>query len=368
MRICIDATGLGSVKTGTAVYVTEILKCWNADSSLDHEFVIFASPKTVPYLRNIGLDRRFHFIDAPDRRAIRVFWQQLALPRLLRRLRADVHWGSGFILPLLANVPTVVTVHDLSAKLFAGVHEPVKRWYFPKMTGAAVRKAKQVIAISASTERDLHTHFPVSHGKTAITLLAARELSDAGSSDAVPPGFAPARYLVCLGTVEPRKNIARLLEAWLGIDERHRQGIKLAVVGVRGWMMDDLLARYQGDTGSITFTGFIDDSALKRLMQGAIALAYPSLYEGFGLPVLEAMAQGVPVLTSDVGATKEISADAALLVNPMDVSDIRGGLLRLLSDTRLRQQLAERGRQQAAKFSWDQTARETLRVIEAAAA
>ncbi|MFL9922502.1 glycosyltransferase family 1 protein [Paraburkholderia fungorum] len=365
MRISVDATGLGSVKTGTAVYVTEILKCWNANSALDHEFVIFASPKTVSYLRNLGLDSRFRFVDAPDSRAVRLLWQQLTLPRLVRRFRADVHWGSGFVLPLLGRSPMVVTVHDLSVQLFPSVHEPIKRWYFPVMIGAAIRKAKQVIAISASTERDLHSLFPASRGKTAVTLLAARQFPEVTPLHEAP-AFAAAGYLMYLGTLEPRKNLARLLEAWLGIDEHKRRGIKLAVVGVRGWLMNEVLAKYQENDTSVVFTGFLDDAALNRMMRGAMALAYPSLYEGFGLPVIEAMAQGIPVITSGIGATREISEDAALLVDPVDVDDIRGALLRILDDEGLRRQLSERGRLQAAKFSWDETARQTLCVLETA--
>jgi glycosyltransferase involved in cell wall biosynthesis len=368
MRIAIDATGLGAVKTGTAVYVKEILRCWNADLTLDHDFVIFASPKAARYMRDLELDSRFIFVDAPDSRAIRILWQQLVLPRLLWKLRVDVHWGSGFVLPLLGKVPMIVTIHDLTYKLFPAAHEPVKRWYFPVMIGAAVRKAKRVIAVSGSTERDLHTFVPRSRGKTSVTLLAPREFTDVDPGNAVARNVLASGYIVSIGTLEPRKNLERLLEAWLGIDKHDRQDIKLTVVGARGWMMDELLSRYKNDGKSVVFTGFVDDSTLKSLMQGAIALAYPSLYEGFGLPVIEAMAHGVPVLTSNVAATKEISADAALLVNPMNVDDIRGALVRLIRDDVLRQQLSKRGRQQAAKFSWQRTADQTIGILEEAAA
>jgi glycosyltransferase involved in cell wall biosynthesis len=368
MRISVDATGLGKEKTGTAVYVTEILRCWNADPTLDHDFVILSSPKTACYLRNMGLDCRFSFVNAPDSRAVRILWQQLAIPMVLRKHRVDVHWGSGFVLPLLGARPMVVTIHDLSYQLFPAVHEPIKRYYFPAMIAAAVHRARRIITVSASTERDLHQLLPVSRGKTVVTLLAPRKLPEDTGKSFLSHGALPEKgYIMCIGTLEPRKNLARLLEAWLGIGETRRRGIKLVVVGSRGWMIDELLARYERADTSVAFSGFLEDEELNRLLQRALALAYPSLYEGFGLPVLEAMAQGVPVLTSDVGATREISGDAALLVDPTDVAAIQQGLLRLIEDVALRERLSRLGLVQADRFSWERTARQTLQIIEEAA-
>lgn len=363
MKLSIDATGLGGVKTGTAVYVTEILRCWCRDESLRHQFVIFASPKTAGYLRSLGLDKRFSFVDAPDSRVMRIFWQQIVMPWHLARLDVDVHWGCGFVLPVFSWRRMVVTIYDLTFQLFPSVHEPVKRYYFPAMMAIAIRKARRIIAISAATEADLHRILPESKGKTAVTLLAPRFLpfSERGVSSQVLPND---NYIVCLGTLEPRKNIERLLEAWLGIAEVERAGVKLVVIGVRGWMVDQFIARHQGADQSVVIAGYLDDCEVYRIMQQALALAYPSLYEGFGLPVLEAMSLGVPVLTSDVGATREISGNAALLVDPTDVSSIREGLIRLLGDRVLREKLAQLGRVQAGKFCWEKTAQRTLDILE----
>lgn len=366
MIISIDATGLGDVKTGTAVYLTEILKRWNSDTKIDHTIVIFACPKTAGYMHALGLDSRFSFIAAPDSRVLRVLWQQLVLPWRIGRLKVDVHWGCGFVLPMLSRTSMVVTIYDLTFQLFPSVHEPVKRYYFPAMIAAAVRKAKSVIAISQSTENDLHRLIPASIGKTVVTLLAPRGLPTASFSS--PSDIqTEGPYIVCLGTLEPRKNLARLLEAWLGMTDAEREGGKLVVVGIRGWMIDTILARYKGHERAIEFTGFLDDAELNRLLSGATALAYPSLYEGFGLPVLEAMNLGVPVLTSDVGATKEISGGAALLVDPLNVNSIREALQRILRDVTMRKHFSELGKIRAAQFSWESAAQQTLRILERAA-
>lgn len=368
MKISIDATGLGGVKTGTAVYLTEILQVWNQCPDIAHDFFIFASPKTSGYLKTLGLDSRFSFIDAPDSRSMRIFWQQLVMPWHLWRLGINVHWGCGFVLPLLSGRQMVVTIYDLTFQLFPAVHERVKRYYFPLMISAAVRKAKRVIAISETTRNDLHRLLPASLGKTEVTLLAPRALPCTGAgAESISDALAGSSYVICLGTLEPRKNLLRLFDAWLDINQADRPGIKLVVVGVRGWMMEQVTSLHHEADDSVVFTGFLEDADLNQLLCGALALAYPSLYEGFGLPVLEAMSQGVPVLTSNIGATREISGAAALLVDATDVLAIKSALLQLLKDGELRERMSVLGKAHAARYSWKQTARLTLNVLEQAA-
>jgi glycosyltransferase involved in cell wall biosynthesis len=370
LKISIDATGLGEVKTGTAVYLTEILRVWNQCPEICHVFYIFASPKTSDYLRALGLDHRFRFVDAPDSRLMRVLWQQLALPWHLWRLGIAVHWGCGFVLPLLSRKRMAVTIYDMTFQLFPSVHERFKRYYFPLMISAAVAKANRVIAISETTRNDLYHLLPNSMGKTEVTPLAPRAFPSSVTGTGSAPVFeilkASSGYVICLGTLEPRKNLMRLLEAWRDIDQVDRSGIKLVVVGVRGWMMDQVISNLSEEDASVVFTGFLEDDDLNLLFSGALALAYPSLYEGFGLPVLEAMSHGVPVLTGNTGATLEIAGDAALFVDATDVSAIKSALLSLLTDVSLRQRLSQLGRAHAAHFTWENTAASTLTVLEQA--
>jgi glycosyltransferase involved in cell wall biosynthesis len=366
MRISIDATGLGGPKTGTAVYLTEILAVWNRNRSINHEFVIFATPKALHHLRALGLDSRFRFVEAPNNRHLRSLWQQSVMAWHVRRMRVVVHWGAGFVLPLLSRKPMVVTVYDLTFQLFPSVHERIKRYYFPAMIRAAVRKAQQVIAISAATRDDLQRLLPQSRGKTTVTLLAPRQLATQAVTN--DPGDAgDESYVLFVGTVEPRKNLERLISAWRGLEPASRRGARLMIVGAMGWLVDGI-RRDTSIADAIEFKGFVTDDELARLLRGATAFVYPSLYEGFGLPVLEAMAQGIPVLTSNVGATREVADGAALLVDPESTSSIRDGLARLLSDEALRQELSRLGLERAAAFSWERTAQETLAVIEMAAA
>lgn len=364
MRISIDATGLGGPKTGTSVYVAEILAAWNRDRSIDHEFLIFATPKALQHLTTLNLDGRFRFVHAPDSRFFRMIWQQTIMVWKIFRLRVDAHWGAGFVLPVLGTKPMVVTIHDLTFQLFPAVHERIKRYYFPLMIKAAVRKARYVLAISDSTRKDLNRLLPRSRDKTVVTLLAARTLA-VDLAWEKPHADNVAGYVLFVGTVEPRKNLERLIEAWESIDSSKRHGTRLVIVGATGWLVDRVLSRSVAEH-AIEFKGFVGDGELAYLMRSAMVFVYPSLYEGFGLPVLEAMAQGVPVLTSNVGATREVANEAALLVDPLSVSSIRDGLVRLLNDDVLRAELSCRGIERAASFSWQRTAADTLAVIRKA--
>lgn len=356
MNIGIDASGLGSAKTGTTVYLTEILVQWNQDKKLAHSFFIFVAPKSRQHFAGLRLDQRFHFLSAPDSRILRILWQQTLLPLLLVRLDVQVHWGPGFVLPLIGRRPMVVTVHDLTFHLFPAAHEAVKRYYFPFMIRRSVEKARAVLAVSRTTRDDLERFYPGVGVKTRVTLLGARQFP---GPDAPPP-LSRGNYVLFIGTLEPRKNLPNLLRAWRALPPQLRDETELRVIGATGWHSNELPAQCGQPRDNIHFLGSMPDELLAAQLRGACFFVYPSLYEGFGLPVLEAMGAGIPVLTSNVGATAEIAANAALLVDPQSVSALAMGLSRMLQEPGLRARLREAGLQRAAEFSWSYTARQTL--------
>lgn len=364
MRLSIDASGLGAPLTGTAVYLREILKAWQRDPDFRDSVTIFATAQGRGHLSDCCRGSQFDFQSAPDSKPARILWQQIILPGLLSRHRIDVHWGAGFVLPLLSRAPGVVTIYDLTFQMFPEVHEPIKRIYFPFMIRASVKKAQQVLTISESGKVDLERFCPEGRGKTTVTLLAPRSFEP--TPDTAVPTSAPLKLLF-VGTLEPRKNLRRLLEAWQKLSEDQRRDAELVIVGATGWMVQDLIADAAKLSG-VRLLGAISDEQLAAELRSAAALVYPSLYEGFGLPVVEAMALGVPVLTSNTGATREVAGDAALLVDPRSVDSIREGLVRLISDASLRNSLAVKGRTRAADFRWDRTASRTLAVLRQAAA
>jgi glycosyltransferase involved in cell wall biosynthesis len=362
MRISIDATGLSVQKTGTVTYLVEILSKWNADPHVTHEFFIFCAPSVRQHFDALGLDQRFRLIHTPSRKPWQMLWQQTVLPYRLWRDKIDVHWGPGFVLPLVSACPMVVTVHDMTFDLFPEVHEPLKRIYFPWMIRAAVARAMQVLVISQSTGSDLGRLIPSSQSKTVVTLLAPRPWIKAPVIK--PPASSP--YVLFVGTLEPRKNLKRLLNAWRCLNPTERGDCRLTVVGAAGWMIADLTASVSAQD-NVDFVGHVSDTALLQYLNGALFFAYPSIYEGFGLPVIEAMALGIPVLTSDVGATQEIAKGAAWLVNPASETSIAEGLKALLNDATLRQTLARAGLKRSAHFTWQRTSNETLETLLGAA-
>jgi glycosyltransferase involved in cell wall biosynthesis len=362
--IGIDATALNAQRTGTVTYVVEIVKRFNLDKTLSASFVVFVTVKNRHHFERLSLDERFTLVQAPTGRIARAIWQQTALIWQLWRRRVSVHWGPTFVLPCYAPCPCVVTVHDMTFDLCPQAHERIKRIYFPFMIRRAVARAHTVLAVSEHTAQDLARLIPKSKAKTRVTLLAASQLaqrSDLPTADL--PIIAP--FVLTVGTLEPRKNIPRLIAAWQQLEPAVRGAHRLLVVGAMGWLLEDLQASLSDDP-SIVFAGHLPDDQLQACLQVASAFAYPSLYEGFGLPVLEAMAAAVPVMTSNVGATLEVAGVAALLVNPTSVDEISHGLARLLSEPELCQALAAAGKARARQFSWEATARQTFLVMEEA--
>ncbi|HEY7803172.1 MAG TPA: glycosyltransferase family 1 protein, partial [Orrella sp.] len=364
-------TGLNPYQTGTVTCLVEILAQFNAQAELDHEFLIFCSPAVRHHFDALGLDNRFKLVMTPSRKLAQLVWQQTVLPYQLWRLKADVHWGPTFVLPMIRVCPMVVTIHDMTFELFAHAHEPIKRIYFPFMIRRAVKRATHVLCISQSTADDLTRLVKTSQGKVVITPLAARQirgpLEACAAADACALPTQP--YLLYVGTLEPRKNLARLLQAWQSLDVTERADYQLVIVGVKGWMIESLLAQAHESAqhrAAVEVVGHVSNSSLDALLKHATAFVYPSLYEGFGLPVIEAMAAGVPVLTSNVGATREIAHDAALLVDPHSVPAIKDGLSSLLQDQALRQRLAAAGLARAAKYDWSRTGTLTLDALTAA--
>jgi alpha-1,3-rhamnosyl/mannosyltransferase len=226
----------------------------------------------------------------------------------------------------------------------------------------ALRRAAALPCISQATRDDLVARFPATAGKAvAIPLAADAAFASAQAGDAPSRHGLEKPYVLAVGTLEPRKNLARLMAAWLRLPEALRERLALALVGPRGWD-DEAIVRTARQAGA-RLLGRVSDADLAALYAGCAAFAYPSLYEGFGLPVLEAMSAGAPVVTSSVSSLPEVAGDAALLVDPYDEAAIAGALERVLTDPGLAADLGERGRRRAAEFSWERCARETRALL-----
>ncbi len=300
----------------------------------------------------------------------RIAWEQAIAPLVLLRDRPDVLLCPLNVVPLLAPCRSVVTVHDLAFLRF-DLHKPAKRRYLTVLTRLSVRRATHVITVSEFTRREVLALLGAPAAKvTAIPNgrdARYQPLTQAAVEDFRSKKQLPSRFLLFVGTLEPRKNVPTLIRAYA--EARAEIGMPLLIGGGKGWRYDDIFALVQelGLERDVQFLGFLDSDELPHYYAAATALVYPSLYEGFGFPPLEALAMGTPVVTSDAASLPEVVGDAALLVPPQDVGALAHALVRVVRDVGLRAELRERGFVQARRFSWDRTAAETLRVLQAAA-
>jgi glycosyltransferase involved in cell wall biosynthesis len=295
----------------------------------------------------------------------RVLWEQLVQPGVLRRMGADLVHCPAFVGPLFTPCPMVITIHDLSFIRFPDLFRPANRLYLTVMTRLSARRARRLIAVSAHTAAEAARLLNISSERIDVVYHGVEPDFHPLPFDEIAAfrqrQKLPERFVLFVGTLEPRKNLVRLVKAFARVrDDR----VGLVLAGGKGWLYDELFAQVEalGLSEKVVFAGYVPNEDLPLWYNAATVLAYPSLYEGFGLPVLEAQACGTPVLTSNVSSLPEAAGDAALMVDPYDVEALAGGLDRLLTEKTLRQELRERGLAHAGQFSWPHTARETTRV------
>jgi len=300
-----------------------------------------------------------------------VWLGQLARVGLDRFLpNAELFHATEHLLLPLRSVPTVLTVHDLIFRRFPAHHKRLNRWYLNLTLPLYCRRADHIIAVSECTRRDLIAAYHLPPQKITVIDEAAAPHFRPQPPEAVAAVRAryglPDRYLIFCSTIEPRKNLSRLLAAFETL-HADRLTDSLVIVGRRGWLYDDFFARLEQSPArdAVIFPGYLPDADLPPIYAGAQACVFPSLYEGFGLPVLEAMACGTPVATSSTSSIPEVGGDAALYFSPTDVEQIAETTRRILRDPALRDEMRARGLAQAARFSWAQTAKETQSVYDA---
>jgi glycosyltransferase involved in cell wall biosynthesis len=278
------------------------------------------------------------------------------------------HATEHLLMPLW-DVPTVLTIHDLIPQLLPEHHKPLNRWYLNWTMPLYCRRADHIIAVSEATRRDLLATYHLPPDKVTVIHEAASPRfhpQPESVQERVRKAYGlPKDYLLYVGTIEPRKNLERLLEAWTPL-RLTGECPPLVVVGRRGWLSDSFYAAVDESPvrEDIVLTGYVQDADLPVIYSAATAFVWPSLYEGFGLPPLEAMACGTPVVCADASSMPEVVGDAALLFDPEDEHAMMSAIRRIVEDGNLRDELGKRGLIQSAKFSWSRAAEETLIVYE----
>jgi glycosyltransferase involved in cell wall biosynthesis len=320
---------------------------------------------------NCTVDERFRSVESSLLRLL------CFIPRGLRAQRIDIFHGLDHIgVPLFAKVGCyVATIHDMIPLLWP---QWVTRKHRIVVTAAYHRLRRQadvVIAPSEATKADIVRHLQINPQRIAVIPWGCDERFQPGGDRerfaAVQERYRlPARYLLFVGTLEPRKNLTTLLRAYAMLRaEGYSEDLKLVVAGRTGWLYADIfnMVKTLALDEEVIFTGFVDDEDLPDLYRGAHLFVFPSLYEGFGLPILEAMASGVPVITSNTASMPEVAGDAAMLVDPHAAKAIAEGIARVLTEDRLRETLTQKGLARARGFTWDTTARKTLELYAALA-
>ena len=300
-----------------------------------------------------------------------VLWQQLRLPGRLRRGDVDLFWSPLLTLPWRTPVPSVVTVHDLTPLLFPELHHWKVRWSLRPFLARSLATASRVVADSRSSADDITARFPGCRDRLSVVPMGVDAAFEPATRERVAEIRAelglPDGYLLYVGTLEPRKNIGRLIDAWLALRETRPETPPLVLAGGRGWHVDELVARVEGlAERGLRYLGRVDDDALVHLYQGATLFAYPSLYEGFGLPPLEAMACGVPTATSERSSLPEVVGDGARTFDPEDVDAIVATLAGLLGAPEEAERLRQRGIERAQRFTWEAAAEQMESVFDAA--
>ncbi|QNQ62039.1 glycosyltransferase family 4 protein [Brucella sp. 6810] len=367
MRIGIDARNFVSGLTGIGRYVLEMCRHLTIQG---HELVLYLPERPFFSLPEWpGASVRISKHAGGVRRLI---WGQIVLPRLAAADGLDIFWGPAHRLPVFLSrrIPCVVTIHDLVWKNAAETMR-LQTWLGERaLMKPAIYGADRVVAVSFATAGAVRLTFPVATGKLSVVHSGLTALSN----DFTPESFTAFAsrhridrpYALFVGTLEPRKNLFRLLEAYSRLSLEMRENFFLVIAGGQGWHLGNLttLIAQLGIEYSVRLTGYVTDGELAGLYANARFLVMPSLYEGFGFPIIEANAMGIPVLTSNTSSMPEVAGDAALLVDPQNVDALTCAMRRLASDEHLLRHLAARSRLNAARFDWHKSAAEMIKIFE----
>jgi glycosyltransferase involved in cell wall biosynthesis len=367
MRVGIDARVLGNGTGGDETYVRNVVRALAAVDP-DGDYTLFVSP-SVPTRPFPGAQHMRHVVVQPNTSRIP---NPFAMPLALACARINVAHAM-YMAPWPYPVPVVVSVHDIAYERYPQFFTPATVAAFRKLVPLTIRRAAAVLTLSAFCKTDIVRRYCVPPDKVVVAPCAAdpvfRPLHDEARLQQVRERYSSGeRFILCVGNLQPRKNLRTLIDAYVRLRRADATRHKLLLVGKKAWLYGDTFAaaRASGYARDLIFTGYVPDADLAALYNAAELFVYPSIFEGFGLPPLEAMACGTPVVTSNTSALPETVAEAALTVDPLDVEALAAGIAAVLNDGSLRTRLSAQGMQRAAAFSWNASARAILGVYRGA--
>ena len=357
-------------RVGSGEYCFELLLSLNKIDKKNNYIIYLPQSPTSDLPKESS---RWHYKIVKPRKMWTLFG--LSLEFLLKRSRPDVFFSPTHYLPIFTPKKSVISILDVSYIRYPELFKQSDLNQLRNWTKFSVKKAKKVFTISEASKDDIIKEYGVSPDKVVVTYLGPKEISNMSQNNKIK---IDGDYILFVGTLQPRKNIVRLIEAFSRICHPERSegsrdssakpqnDISLVIVGKKGWLYDEILQAPKkfGVERKVKFLDFVEDKDLPSLYKNALCFVLPSLYEGFGLPVLEAMKYGCPVVISNVSSLPEAGGDAALYVNPSDVNDIAKKLELITNNEKLRHELIDKGYEQVKKFSWEKTAKETVKALE----
>lgn len=367
MRVALDGFPLSSPKTGIGHYTLELARALAEIASDDIFELISPLPFTVGVIEEVQQSSLTNLIlNNPRATSFRRRWWAIGLPLFLRQHSFDVFHGTNYEVPLWNRKRNILTIHDLSLQLHPEYHEAKLVRRARRRLPLMIRSAELIIAVSESMKREICEHLKIKPEQVAVTPEAPRRsfrpLPNSETTTIRERLGVKSDFILTVGTIEPRKNLLTLVRALDQILRTTSLRPQLVVAGGEGWLMDEFYSfiKKSGISESVRFVGYTADEDLRALYSSCRVCVYPSLYEGFGLPPLEAMACGAPVITSRIPAIVETVGEAAVLFDPLSVDELASSLVQLWNDEGQRDQLSRAGLKQAAEFTWEQTARLTL--------
>ena len=366
MKIAIDIHSLGTQSGGNETYYRQLLSGLAEDKS-DNQYDLFYT-HTAALSQDSG-DRRFRFAKIPTNPIVRIC---ATLPFLLRKIKPDVV-HCQYVLPPLTSARSVLTVHDLAHENFPEAFHPMEAARMKTLVRWSAKRATHILTVSEFSAADIAKRFNISREKITVAYQAASPVfhprDKAGSQEHIAKTFGiDAPFILYVGRIQARKNLPRLVEAYHQV---RQQGItsKLVIVGKQDWQSEQLLEKIKqlGLENSVIFPGYVPFDDLPIFYNAAEVFVFPSIFEGFGLPVIESMASGVPTVTSFGSSLQEVAGDGALLVDPLDTRSIADALGSVLTDPQLRERLATQGLKRSAQFERSMLARKTLEVYRSIA-
>jgi len=367
IKLGVDARLLSRPLTGIGRYTLEMC---HALSKLDGLSLYLYSPAPIfkqylPRLEGAVIQTK-NF----DSGMLRQIWGESYLPWWIKQDEIDVFWGPAHRLPrcLSDRLARVVTIHDLVWKLAGETMRPISRFMEKYQMPSAIRNADVVVADSKATADAVNTEFCVEPGKLSVIPLGVSLMDNSLSFDSLAQYAVSCPYFLFVGTLEPRKNLMALLTAYSQLDDITKNSTSLVIAGGEGWGDINLkhIIQELHLTRHVCLLGYVNEATLSTLYKNACFLAMPSLYEGFGLPIIEAMSHGIPVLTANNSSMPEVAGDAGFLVDAQDIEAIGKGLKELILNHDLRGRLAKKAKANASKFDWNDSATKLVATFEQA--